>query len=101
MDRQLYNSLPLLDIRLHSTGLRVDIAPQGNIHHVRIFSAVALLILIIACINFVNLATARAALARYAGLSRASVEPLGAGLINETFLVSTGDARRVRRVFAG
>ena len=51
---------PLLDIRLHSTDLRIDIEPQGDINHVRIFSAIALLILIIACINFVNLATARA-----------------------------------------
>ena len=33
----------------------------GRIEYVRIFSGVAIFILIIACINFMNLATARAA----------------------------------------
>lgn len=33
---------------------------KGNIQHIYIFSAVALLLLLIACINFVNLSTARA-----------------------------------------
>ena len=51
---------PLLKARLHSKHLRRDIAPQGDINQVRIFSAVAILILLIACINFMNLATARA-----------------------------------------
>lgn len=51
---------PLLDIRLHSSHLRRDVEVQGDINHVRIFAATAILILIIACFNFMNLATARA-----------------------------------------
>lgn len=51
---------PLLQARLHSKHLRADIATQGDINQVRIFFAVAILLLLIACINFVNLATARA-----------------------------------------
>ncbi|MBL7112063.1 MAG: ABC transporter permease [Bacteroidales bacterium] len=49
---------PLLDIHLHSD-LQVEIEPNGNPAYVYIFSVIAILILIIACINFMNLATAR------------------------------------------
>lgn len=49
----------LLDVHLRSAHLEYDIAPQGNIAYVLLFSAVAALILLIACINFVNLSTAR------------------------------------------
>ncbi|MFC2161917.1 ABC transporter permease [Acidobacteriota bacterium] len=49
---------PLRDIRLHSR-LRSEIEPTGNILYIYIFSAIALFILIIACINFMNLSTAR------------------------------------------
>ena len=52
---------PLLDIHLYSRELDLDIAPQGNIAYVFIFSAVGLLVLLIGCINFMNLATARSA----------------------------------------
>jgi len=51
---------PLLDIHLHSH-LRSEIEPNGNIVYVYIFSAVGAFILIIACINFMNLSTARSA----------------------------------------
>jgi putative ABC transport system permease protein len=47
---------PLRDVYLKSTR---DGFVQGNIHNVYIFSIVALFILIIACINFINLTTAR------------------------------------------
>ncbi|MCX6214307.1 ABC transporter permease [Spirosoma sp.] len=50
--------IPLTDIHLHSKQ-QVELAPNGDIQYVYIFSAVALFILIIACINFMNLATAR------------------------------------------
>lgn len=50
---------PLLDIRLHSR-LKSEIEPTGNIFYVYIFTAIALLVLVIACINFMNLTTARA-----------------------------------------
>jgi putative ABC transport system permease protein len=52
--------IPLTDIHLHSKQ-QIELAPNGDIQYVYIFSAVALFILIIACINFMNLATARSA----------------------------------------
>ncbi len=52
---------PLQDIHLRSH-LELEMQPNGNITQVYTFSAIALLILLIACINFMNLATARGAL---------------------------------------
>ncbi|MDX2246816.1 MAG: FtsX-like permease family protein [Bacteroidia bacterium] len=49
---------PLADIHLRShNGLEIE--PNGNITHVYIFSIIALFILIIACVNYMNLTTAR------------------------------------------
>ncbi len=48
----------LTDIHLHSD-LTAELAPNGSIRYVWIFSAIAAFILLIACINFMNLATAR------------------------------------------
>ena len=53
----------LEDIHLHSKGIntwQIVYTPQGNITYVYIFTLTALLILALACINFMNLATARA-----------------------------------------
>ncbi|MEM6631282.1 MAG: ABC transporter permease [Bacteroidota bacterium] len=58
----MYNKLnlwPLTSIHLYSH-LDSEIQSNGDIAYVYIFSAIALLILVIACINFVNLSTARA-----------------------------------------
>jgi putative ABC transport system permease protein len=61
---------PMLDIHLHSN-LQVEIEPNGNPAYVYIFSIIAVLILIIACINFMNLATARSTTrAREVGLRK-------------------------------
>ncbi|GGM79733.1 ABC transporter permease [Dyadobacter beijingensis] len=49
---------PLTSIHLHSH-LDYEVGPNGNINTVYIFSAIAVLILIIACINYMNLYTAR------------------------------------------
>lgn len=49
----------LLDIHLHSQ-LRSEIQPNGNIRFVQIFAIIAIFILVIASINFMNLVTARA-----------------------------------------
>ncbi len=51
---------PLTDIHLHSD-VNFDLEPGGDIRYVYIFGAVALFMLIIACINFINLTTASAA----------------------------------------
>ncbi len=50
----------LTDIHLHSQ-LNYEIEPNGDITYVYAFSIIAFLILLIACINFMNLATARSA----------------------------------------
>lgn len=51
---------PITSIHLRSN-LESEIQPNGSITYVYIFISIAVLILIIACINFVNLATARSA----------------------------------------
>jgi len=48
---------PLSDIHLHSR-LRAEIEPNGNILYVYLFTAIAVFVLLIACINFMNLSTA-------------------------------------------
>lgn len=55
-----YSLIPLTRIHLYSD-FNFELSPSGNIQYVYIFSAVALFILIIACINFMNLSTARSA----------------------------------------
>lgn len=55
-----YHTMPLKDIHLNSQ-LGMEFEPNGDITYVYIFSAIALIILIIACINFMNLSTARSA----------------------------------------
>lgn len=50
---------PLTDIYLHSSADN-EIGPTGGFLYILIFSAVGLLILVIACINYINLSTARA-----------------------------------------
>lgn len=51
---------PLPEIHLHSKNISTYI-PGGDITYIYAFTAIALFILIIACINFMNLATARSA----------------------------------------
>ncbi len=53
-----YSLQPIKDIHLHSN-LEGEIKPNGNITYVYIFSIVAVFILVIASINFMNLSTAR------------------------------------------
>ncbi|GAA4410370.1 ABC transporter permease [Nibrella viscosa] len=50
--------MKLTDIHLHSQ-LDSEIEPNGDIQYVYLFSAIGLFILLIACINYMNLATAR------------------------------------------
>lgn len=82
---------PVTDIHLYSN-LDSEINPNGSIFSVYLFSAVAVLILIIACVNFMNLATARSGeRAREVGMRKA----LGADrsqlflqFMGESFLMS-------------
>ncbi len=54
------NLTPLKDIHLHSNRQR-EIGPNGNAEYIYIFSVIAAFILLLACINFMNLSTARSA----------------------------------------
>jgi len=55
-----YQNEKLTDIHLKST-FDEQIAPNGDIQYLYIFGAIGLFIILIACINFMNLATARSA----------------------------------------
>jgi len=58
-DRFTLDLQPLTDIHLRSTHLQFDAVAHGDIRHVHLFSILALLILVMACINFISLTTAR------------------------------------------
>ena len=55
-----YHLMPMTDIHLRSKRFP-ELGVNGNAQYVYIFSAVAIFILLIACINFMNLSTARSA----------------------------------------
>lgn len=55
-----YSLTPLLDIHLKSDRI-YELSSNSDIQYVYIFSIVALFLLLIACINFMNLSTARSA----------------------------------------
>jgi len=57
-NKLMYSLIPLTDIHLKSSRSG-ELGVNGNIQYVYIFSAVAIFILLIACINFMNLTTAR------------------------------------------
>ncbi|HRI59170.1 MAG TPA: ABC transporter permease, partial [Saprospiraceae bacterium] len=82
-----YNLQPLTDIYLHSDR-RYEIGPTGNAANLYIFGTVGLLILLVAGINYVNMATARASkYAKSVGVRKA----LGAqrGQLARQFLVES------------
>ena len=55
-----YSLMPLTKIHLYSD-YTFELSPSGNIQYIYIFAAVAFFILLIACINFMNLSTAHSA----------------------------------------
>ncbi len=54
-----FSLVPLTDIHLRSN-TKFELEPNGDIQYVYIFSILALFILLLACVNFTNLSTARA-----------------------------------------
>jgi putative ABC transport system permease protein len=59
-NRLVFSLFPLTDIHLRSDR-RAELDVNGNSQFVAVFSAVALFVLLIACVNFMNLSTARSA----------------------------------------
>ncbi len=59
-DRFEYFIQPLTDIHLHSH-YEQELEPNSDVVYIYIFSIIALFIMLIACINFMNLSTARSA----------------------------------------
>jgi putative ABC transport system permease protein len=87
-----YYLQPLTAIHLHSEELQVDLPGHGNVQYVQIFFIVAIVILLVACINFMNLSTARSARrAKEVGLRKvvgAVRGQLAGQFLGETMLVS-------------
>ncbi len=61
MDKPVITLQNLKDVHLHSAHLDNDIRPQGDINYIFMFSAIGVLILLIACFNYIYLLTANAA----------------------------------------
>lgn len=89
------NLTPLTDIHLHSNRSG-ELGHNGTVQYVYIFSAVALFILLIACINFMNLSTARSSnRAREVGVRKVLGSPrkyLIAQFLTESILVTLAAA---------
>ncbi len=54
----IYDLLPIRDIHLHSD-FEGEPVPTGSMDYIYVFAVVALFLVVIACINYMNLATAR------------------------------------------
>ncbi|HNP18644.1 MAG TPA: ABC transporter permease [Fulvivirga sp.] len=83
---------PVTDIHLHSRDIHNRLGTDGDIFYVYVFSIVGVMILFLACINFVNLTTARAAVrAKEVGVKKVlgSTRSLLIGqILVETFMLS-------------
>jgi putative ABC transport system permease protein len=84
-DYRKLNMDKVTDIHLHSNKM-AELRANGDIRYVRIFSIVGIFILLIACVNFINLSTAKASKrAKEVGIKKI----IGAGnntLISQFFL---------------
>ncbi|MEQ8477570.1 ABC transporter permease [Fulvivirga sp.] len=83
---------PITDIHLNSGSVENRIGTDGNIVYIQIFGIVGIVILLLACINFVNLSTARAGhRAKEIGLKKvlgSSKKQLVGQLLFESLLIS-------------
>lgn len=56
-----YFTVPILDLHLNAAGMQTSFEPPGDITYVYIFTAIGIFLVLIACVNFMNLSTASAA----------------------------------------
>lgn len=93
MDKYLPMFQPLDEIYLYSASFKIDMAVTGNIVYVRALVIIAIFILLIACFNFVNLATAKSfQRAKEVGVRKsmgASRNHLALQFIGETVLLTS------------
>lgn len=86
-----YTFFPLTSIHLYAN-LKDEMEPNGNIQYVYIFSVAAALVLLLACINFINLSIARSARrAKEVGVRKvlgASRKGLAAQFLTESILTA-------------
>ncbi|MEO6851968.1 MAG: ABC transporter permease [Mucilaginibacter sp.] len=86
-----FSLMPLKDIHLRAAMLD-ELEANGDITYVYIFSAIAIFVLLIACVNFMNLSTARSAnRAREVGVRKVLGSPrkyLVAQFLTESILVT-------------
>jgi putative ABC transport system permease protein len=87
--------MPLTSIHLQSNNVD-ELGANGSLSYVYIFSAIALFVLLIACVNFMNLSTARSAnRAREVGVRKVLGSPrkyLIAQFLTESIMVTTAAA---------
>jgi putative ABC transport system permease protein len=92
LDKRRFELQALKDIHFYSNDIRGSFGRNGNITYIYVFSIVAFFVLLIACINYMNLTTARfanrakeIAVRKVAGASRKS---LTAQFLSEAFLIT-------------
>lgn len=88
-----FNLQPVKDIHLYSRDIENRLGTDGDILYVRTFTIVAFVILVLACINFINLSTARAVFrAKEIGIKKvlgSSKKLLMGQLMLESLMIST------------